>query len=335
MSAPGFGGITGHEDIIRQMREAAGSGRINHAYLITGEEGMGKKTLAEAFAMALVCEHEDPGMRPCLSCSACRRAAAKSHPDIIYVTHEKPRIISVDDVRDQIVATADILPYEGGRKIYIIPDAEKMNASAQNAFLKTLEEPPDYVVLLLLAANPDPLLPTILSRCIRMPLRPVPDRLVDSYIREKLELPDYEAKVITAYAQGNIGKAVRAAREGAFADIRDQAVALAKGLGQMNVASLREAVRRLKEEKDHTGDTLDIMLLFFRDVLYYKASADIDAIVFANEISAIRDMAKRMSYEGILSIYDAIEKCRIRIAANVNPELAIELLLLAIRENSR
>ena len=333
MTASGFPGITGYDDIIKYLRKAAETGHVSHAYLMTGEEGCGKRTLALRFAMMLLCEEKDPKARPCMKCSACRRALSGNHPDLIRVTHEKPGSIRIDEIRDQLIATADIRPYEDKRKIYIIPEAEKMNPQAQNALLKTLEEPPEFVVIMLLSTNPDILLPTVLSRCVKLPLIPLPDRVVEEYVREKLEMPDYEARVIAAFAQGNIGKAEKAVRDEAFSDRRERILALVRGIGSMNAATIREAVRYMAEEKDEIGRMLDIMLLCYRDILYYKAAVDVDRLVFSDEISLIREKAKLISYEGLTDIIDAIEMCRTRLRANVNAELAVELLLYKIREN--
>lgn len=331
MSA-GYQGITGHDNIIKQLKSAVELDRVSHAYLLTGDEGSGKRTVAKAFAMALLCEAEDPSERPCLTCPSCRKALSGNHPDLITVTHEKPGSFSVDEIRGQLVNTVEILPYEGGRKVYILPEAEKMTPQAQNALLKTIEEPPEYAVILLLSSNPDALLPTVLSRCVHLSLLPLPDRLVEQYIREELQIPDYEARVIAAYAQGNIGRARKAAGDEAFSEMRDQTLSLLKGLGSTSTAALYEAVRRIKDRKEEINDVLDIMLLFYRDVLYYKASADADRLIFADEISAIRAQATTTSYPGLTDILDALDRCRVRLRANVNPELALELLMYLIKE---
>ncbi len=334
MTGTGFPGITGCGEIIGQLRKAGENGRVSHAYLITGEEGCGKRTLSKAFAMMLLCEETDPENRPCMKCSSCLRADAGNHPDLIFVTHENPRIISVGDIRSQVRDTVDIRPYEGGKKIYILPEAEKMTVQAQNALLKTLEEPPEYVVFLLLSTNPDILLTTIRSRCLRISMSPLPDSVVEQYVREELKIPDYEAKVIAAYAQGNIGRAKKAAGEENFAEIRDRALALVKGIGRMNAAAIREIVKTVAEQKNDIGKLLDIMLICYRDILYYKAAADIDRLVFSNETGLIREKAASISYTGLTDIIEAIEKCGTRLRANVSAELSLELLLYAIRENS-
>ena len=335
MAESGFPGITGYEDVIRQLKHAGRTGSVSHAYLFTGPEGCGKRKMAEAFAAMLVCEAEDPGERPCMNCSGCKRAFSGNHPDIIRVTHEKPLSISVNEIRAQLVDKAVIRPYEDKKKVFIVAEAEKMTPQAQNALLKTLEEPPEYAVILLLSTNPETLLPTIRSRTLMIPLNPLPNRVVEEYIREKMEMPDYEARVIAAYAQGIIGRAEKAVRDEAFSERRDRALALVKGIHSMNAATIREAARRMGEDRKEAEEILDLCLFIYRDILYYKAAADPGHLVFSNEIGMIRERAAAISYKALTEIIEALEQCQGRLKANVNPELAAELLLYRIRDCER
>ena len=156
-----FKDILGHEQIKEHFQNAVRTGSVSHAYILSGEAGMGRKSLANAFALSLLCEKGLPD--PCMKCHACRQVLSGNHPDLIYVTHEKPASIGVDDIRRQINDTILIRPYSSYYKIYIVDEAEKMTVQAQNALLKTIEEPPSYGIILLLATNPDVFLPTILS----------------------------------------------------------------------------------------------------------------------------------------------------------------------------
>lgn len=331
MAGNGYRGITGHADEIRHLKNAVKNDHVSHAYLFTGDAGSGKRTLADAFAMNLVCErHEDDA---CLRCSSCKKAMDHNHPDIIYVTHEKPNLITVDEIRTQVVNTVDILPYEGGRKIYIIAEAEKMNQQAQNALLKTIEEPPSYVVMILTTSSPEALLPTIRSRCVTLSLKPVADELVEQYLQKELKVPDYEAHILAAFAQGNIGRAKAAATEEKFGDERDLVIRLVRRIPDMDSYAIYETVKKLKEKKDDIYDILDLMYLWFRDVILYKATADVDHLIFQAEISTIRAEASGSSYEGLQLILDSIEKCQVRLRANVNFDLALELLLFTVKEN--
>lgn len=125
--------------------------------------------MASLFAMTLQCEKH--GVEPCMECPSCKKAQSQNHPDIIYVKHEKPNTISIDEIREQLINDVMIKPYSSPYKIYIIDEAQKLTLQAQNALLKTIEEPPAYAVVMLLADNPDALLPTISSRCVQLNLK--------------------------------------------------------------------------------------------------------------------------------------------------------------------
>ncbi len=326
----GFQSIVGHEDIIQHMKHSLESGKVSHAYLFVGEAGSGKKLLARTFAMALQCQKG--GTEPCMECDSCKRAESRTHPDIIMVYHEKPNTISVQDVRTQIVSDVAIKPYYGKYKIYIIPDAEKMTPQAQNALLKTIEEPPDYAVFMILTRQEEAILPTILSRCIRLDVKPVSDEQVREHLMQHLNVVDYQADIDVSLAQGNIGKAQRAAQSAEFAEMTQQALYILKNAQNMEVHELVDLIKELTAQKDQIEDYLDIFRLWFRDVVMFKATAEIDHLVFKNEINEIRNQASKISYEGLERILDAIDKAVVRLHANVNFDLVMELLFLTIRE---
>lgn len=267
-----------------------------------------------------------------MTCDSCKKVIGKNHPDIITVTHEKPGSISIDEVREQVVHDVDIKPYCSPYKIYIIPDAEMMTVQAQNALLKTIEEPPEYAVILLLTSNIDSLLPTIRSRCVRLDLKVVDDGLVKKYLMEHLQVPDYQAEIDASYAQGSIGKAKEAATSQEFADMTANALKILKYANSMEVYELTEAIKTLTADKNNINDYLDIFQFWFRDVLMFKATREIDNLVFKQEINFIREQASKRSYENIEKILEALEKTKVRLRANVNLELALELLFLTIRE---
>ena len=326
----GFKAIVGHEEVIEHLQSAISTGKVSHAYVFSGESGSGKKLLATTFAMTLQCEEK--GTDPCLKCESCKRTLSKNHPDIIGVVHEKPNTISIEEIRRQIVEDVQIKPYYGPYKIYIVNDEDKMTVQAQNALLKTIEEPPAYAVILLLTNNIDGLLPTILSRCVRLDLRVVPDNLVKNYLMERLHIPDYQAEVDASFAQGNIGKAKEAATSEEFAEMTRKVLQLLRYVNDMEVYELVDIMKELAPDKENVYDYLDLFLLWFRDVLMFKATRDVDNLVFKQEINLIKDQARERSYEGLEKILDAVEKAKTRLRANVNFDLVMELLFLTIRE---
>ena len=327
----GFDRIIGHEETIDHLRQAIAGGKISHAYLIQGPEGSGKHIIADTFAQTLQCETGTSDA--CGECHSCIQAQSRNHPDIIYVTHEKPNLISVEEIRGQVVGDVPVKPYNGKYKIYIIPEAEKMNASAQSALLKTLEEPPSYAVFLLLTTNAAALLETIRSRCVLLNLRPVPAREVEKYLMQKLQIPDYQASLCTAFAQGSIGKAIQLATSENFAQIRACALDIAQHAGQMELYEIAAFVKSITEYKISMNDFLEILAVWFRDVLYFKATREADRLVFRDQLQMIRERARTSSYEGLEEILHSIERAKERLDANVGFDLTMELLFLTIKEN--
>ena len=326
-----FKDVVGHKDIINYIRNAVREDKVSHAYILNGERGAGKKMLANLFAATLLCEKGGPD--PCNECHSCRQAESGNHPDIIKVTHEKPNSISVDDIREQVNNTIMIKPYQGPYKVYIIPQADMMTTQAQNALLKTIEEPPEYAVIMLLTENADTLLPTINSRCVMLKLRNIKDTLIKKYLMETMQVPDYKADMCTAFAQGNMGRAIMLANSEHFNEIRDEAVQLLKYINEMELSEIVQAVSRITAYKLEINDYLDIIMIWYRDVLLYKATKDMDKVVFKDQIKYIKERAKRSSYEGIELIIESLEKAKARLKANVNFELVMELLFLTIKEN--
>lgn len=326
-----FKDVVGHKDILKYISSAVENNRVSHAYILNGERGSGKKMLANLFAMTLLCETGDN--EPCGKCHSCKQAESGNHPDIIRVTHEKPNSISVDDIRTQVNNTVDIKPYQGSYKVYIIPQADMMTPQAQNAILKTIEEPPSYAVFLLLTENAETLLPTINSRCVMLKLRNIKDTLIKKYLMENLEIPDYKADMCTAFAQGNMGRAIMLANSDHFNEIREEAVQLLKHISEMELNEIVAAVKNISVYKLEITDYLDIIMIWYRDVLLYKATKEIDKVVFKDQLQSIKEQARKSSYEGIELILESLEKAKARLKANVNFDLVMELLFLTIKEN--
>ena len=326
----GFKDIVGNEQIIEHLQNAISMGKVSHAYIISGPQLSGKMMIAEAFARALQCEKE--GTDGCGECKSCHQADDHNHPDIIYVSHEKPNNISVDDIRTQLNNDIVIKPYSSKYKIYIVDEAEKMNQQAQNALLKTIEEPPAYAVIMLLTTNADSFLQTIRSRCITLNMKSVKDEVIKAYLMNEKHIPDYQAEIDVSFAQGSIGRAEEAATSQEFAEMTQNALKILKYANTMEVYELSDSIKALSAEKQNINDYLDIFQFWFRDVLMFKATKEIDNLVFKQEINFIKEQASQRSYENLEKILDSIQKTKVRLKANVNFELALELLFLTIRE---
>jgi len=325
----GFDNILGNDRIKYHFKKAIETDRVAHAYILNGPKGMGKIKMAERFAMMLLCEKHEP----CMSCKSCIQAKAGSNPDIVYLEPDKPRIMSVEYVRDKLVNDIQIRPYAYGKKIYIVKNADCMNIQAQNAMLKTLEEPPGYGVIMLLTNNAEKMLPTVRSRCIEFNMQPLKKEVIKEYLMSKDQIVDYQAEVAASFAAGNLGRAKELATSEEFGGMLSEVISVMKYIKDMPSYEVVAAVKRAEEYKLNYTDYLDLMILWFRDVLVYKASQDVDGLLFKQEITEIKKHAQSSSYNGIQEIIAAIEKAKVRIEANVNFNTAIELMYYTIRDN--
>lgn len=327
----GFKDIVGHEQIIEHLKTAIEMGKVSHAYILNGPDLSGKMMIAEAFARALLCEKQDPN--GCGECKSCRQSDDRNNPDIIYVKHDKPNTISVDDIRTQLNNDIVIKPYSNQYKIYIVDEAEKMNQQAQNALLKTIEEPPAYAVIMLLTTNADSFLQTIRSRCITLNLKSVKNDVIKSYLMTEKKIPDYQADVCAAFAQGVVGKAIKLASSDDFNELKESALSLIKRLDDIDLYEMGEAIKQISDYKLQVQDYFDLITVWYRDVLYMKATNDVNGLIFKDEVYDIKKQASKHSYHGIEAIIEALDKAKLRINANVNFDLVIELLLMTIKEN--
>lgn len=324
-----FSEIVGHEQIKEHMQAAIRDKKPFHAYLFQGEEGVGKEALARTFAAGLQCQSESTD-KPCKECVSCRQMESGNQPDVIWVTREKASL-GVDEIREQLCNTMDIKPFSSPYKIYLVPEAEKMTEAAQNALLKTIEEPPEYGIVILMTSNISALLPTIQSRCLTMEFRPLSTAVVESFVKEHCQVPDYQARASAAFAQGNLGKAMRYAKSEDFIERKDHIISLLRHVEQMDLSEMLAVIKDLGTCKDEVRDYIDLMVLWYRDVLLFKATKDINQLLFQDEASYISREASHRSYEKIEEILQAFEKAKVRLRANVNFDITMELMLLTLK----
>jgi len=323
--------IVGQEDVKSNLKKAVKANKISHAYIFTGEAGMGRKSIANALAMTLLCEKG--GEEPCMECHACKQVLAGTHPDLIYVKHEKPTSIGVDEVREQVAESVAIRPYSSYYKIYIVDEAEKMTVQAQNALLKTIEEPPSYAVIILLTTNESALLDTILSRCVKLELKPLKDSTIESYLIEHVGIEEDEAQTVAAFARGNLGKAIAMSSSKEFKDNFEKDLNILKNIKEGDATMIFSYIRSIRERESDLNTWTEFCRLWYRDILMFKVTRDMNKLIFKREFKAVNELGRRSDYAAFERILEAIDKAEDRLKANVNPELTLELLLLTMKEN--
>ena len=323
-----FSEIVGHEQIKDHLQAAIRDKKPFHAYIFQGDEGVGKEAMARTFVAGLQCQGGPEN--PCKECVSCRQMESGNQPDVIWVSREKTSL-GVDEIREQLCNTMDIKPFSSPYKIYLVPEAEKMTEAAQNALLKTIEERPEYGVVILMTNNITALLPTIQSRCLTLEFRPLSTATVEAFLREQCQVPDYLAKASAAFAQGNLGKAVRYAKSEDFIERKDQILSLLRGVEQMDLSEMLAVIKELGTMREEVRDYSDLMILWYRDVLIFKETKNVNQLLFQEEASHISREASHRSYEKLEEILQAFEKAKVRLRANVSFDVTMELMLLTLK----
>ena len=318
-----FEEIRGNTPLVEQLRRSAASGRSSHAYLFLGGAGAGKRLIANTFAKALQCEGEK---RPCDSCKSCHAFNHGNHPDVIYFQPLKNgKTYTIEDVREQLLETVDLKPFQYEKKIYIIEKADTLNIQSQNALLKTLEEPPAHAVFLLLAERAEAILPTILYRVVVMKIRPLSAETIADYLMQAGHLAE-ESHILSAYAQGRIGQALELAEDEGFREMRQDILGKLEALPSMSEG---EAYLLAKDLEGYKNDLrfLDIMELWYRDLLTAKSLREEGYLIQRDKKDAIFRAAKEPAAL-LAKKAAAVRTARMRLAQNANFRLTMEVMLM-------
>lgn len=323
-----FQDVCGQEALINHMQSAIRLGKISHAYIISGEKGFDKLSLAEPFAQAMLCSNLNK--EPCGECISCKKAIHHNHPDIIYISHEKPNLISAKEIREQIVNTVDIIPYESKRKIYIIEDGELINEQGQNILLKTIEDPPSYATIIILTTNKDMFLPTVLSRCVCLDMQPVSNETIKTYLMKK-GIVDYQADMAIDFAEGNPGKALMIADDVEFKERRRLVINILREYKKYDPNDIAKLAERMEKDSENIDSYIDLLLLFMRDALILNTTGDESRVHFREEMGSVRDMS-RLPISRINDLVNIICEAKNRINTGVTISFAIEIMLHKMKE---
>jgi DNA polymerase III subunit delta' len=332
--------ITGHDNAVDQLSRAVQSGRVNHAYLFTGPTGIGRRTLARTFAQALVCQSPNRSNRPCGECSACRRVLEGTFPDVTTVSLEtqlaaserkdsRNTVISIETIRE-LRSSVSLRPMESDWRVAILEDVDRVSRDAYDALLKTLEEPPSYVVLLLIATEFAALPETIRSRCRHIPMEPVPRETVARELMGRGADPT-QADLIARLTRGRIARAFdliedsdaleqrRAGIETALEMIEDPLIALAE--------SRRMADVFRRGQREQIQQEIDQLIGLWRDLLLYKVGRPDDV----TNIDVIEQLTRSGSNWTLQDIQRALEACYQALhdlSINVQPRLALNTMVI-------
>lgn len=316
--------VVGHKWAVDLLKRALASERVAHAYLLTGPPQIGKRSLALNFAQALNCLDQE---KPCGQCLACSKIAHGSHPDVQVIQGEG-RTIKIDQMRT-LRHEAALFPLEGRWKVYIIRQMEQATAEAANCLLKTLEEPPSHVILMLTASEAEALLPTIVSRCQVLNLRPLATETVQRSLHERWGVDAKRAQLLARLSGGRLGWAAAASQDDAILDRREKHLdEMMELMGQGRVERMGYA-RQLSHNPEAVRELLHLWLSWWRDLLL-TASGSSAGIVNIDRGATLRVQAQRYSLGQVRDFVKALRAAAWRLEHNANTRLTLEVLMLSL-----
>ncbi|NKB87329.1 MAG: DNA polymerase III subunit delta' [Acidobacteria bacterium] len=344
--AAGFDGIVGQSVVIRALQQAMERDRLHHALLLAGPEGIGKATTALVLAQALNCGAGGP-RQACGTCVSCGKIARGLHPDVLWVGPD-PKSIRVRQItpRSQspvpagqtVTVFVGYTPYEGNRRVVVIDAAHTMNPEAQNALLKTLEEPPPSTTLVLVTAAPRALLPTVLSRCQELRLSRIGRDALCAYLETEHEMPADEARLRAALTPGSIGKALALDIE-SYTGVLEAVVECLRMTqsGGGGVVAAAETLANLGDGETATQRAASVLRVardVMRDLLVVSTGANAD-LVNAEQREAWVAWAAEVDSEQVVAalraINDGIERFTTGIQPNI--KMAFERTLVQVGES--
>lgn len=318
-----FARIHGHRRQIEILQRAIATGRVAHAYLFEGPEGVGKRLTALAMARALLCSNGDG----CGECPACRKVDHGNHPDL-HLIEPDGTSVKIEQIR-HLQRELSFRPLEGSRRICILEGADRLNPAAGNALLKTLEEPAAGSLLILLTPRPEAVLATIRSRCQRLPFGRLPREIIRRALLEILDGDEVQAHVLSALAEGSFRKALGRDRD-LYLDRRRDLLKAVTALSPGSVVPLFNLALQLAEEKERLPEILDILRAFYRDLFLWQHGWSEQELVNVDLMEKIRRCAAREDSPSLLRKLEAIQAAFGHLDRNVNRELALDVLLMRL-----
>jgi DNA polymerase-3 subunit delta' len=322
-----FSDIYGQERQKAVLKSAMERGRVSHAYLFHGMKGVGKKTTATIFARALNCREE--GFDSCDSCSSCIKMDHGNHPDFVLI-EPGGFFIKIEAVRG-LQGQTKFRPFEGQKRVFVIADAERMNSPAANALLKTLEEPTSSNILILISSRPHELPRTIVSRCQRLRFNPLARDVISAFLMDRHSVGEEEARLIAASSGGSIGRALEMKEESYLSFKNGVIERISDSKASKDPLEFLSFVEYLGDDRKKVLEKLDIMKSWYRDILVYKETDDVDGLIHRDIVDRTRKGSREMSGEDILQNIRVIKEAYSAIEQNANRQLTLEAMMFKLR----
>lgn len=311
-----FQDIIGHESVKYKIENSIKFNKFSHAHIICGEDGIGKSLIAKNIAIKLLNKEED-----------------KQYVDIVeYKIANNKKSIGVDEIRN-LIDEINKKPYEGDKKVVIIYDGEKITEAAQNAFLKTIEEPPNGVFILLLCDNLEKVLPTIKSRCQIHNLQRLSESEIRKFINIKYpNINEEDKKYAVIFSDGIPGRAEKFIQDESLNETRDITASIFRGICKNNIDELLKYEEKLSKYKSDWQEMLTWFLVYARDVIIYKETANKDLLINLDKFDTIKELGEMFSFNQLNGIIDIVKKTRVSLESNVNTSLVFSSMLMKLKE---
>jgi DNA polymerase-3 subunit delta' len=333
--------VIGQNRVVSLLQRSLEKGAVSHAYLLTGPSHVGKTSLATNLAQALNCDAAAP---PCGECAACRKIDSGKHADVQIIgltangNSGKPRKeIGIEQIRE-MEHSASLPPFEGKYKVFIIERAELLSIEAANCLLKTLEEPTGNVIFTLLATNERLLPATVISRCQRLELSPVPTAEIETALNERWSVEPQKAKLLARLCHGCPGWAISAATDDSLlqqrADRLDELLDIIDADCEERFACANQMATRFSQSRSSVQEVLDLWLDYWRDLLLIRVGSG-DIITNVDHSDTLNEMAVGYNLAKIKTFINGIQAAKEQLGLNANPRLALEVLMLSIPEKEK
>lgn len=325
--------LIGQDKLLTLLNYCIKADAIAHAYLLVGPRHMGKMTLALNLAQALNCDAPEP---PCGQCNSCQRILEGKHSDVISTGLESKTEIGIDEIRE-LQRLANLPPYEGKYKVFIIDGAEHLSTEAANSLLKILEEPPHKLIWLLLVADESRLLPTVISRCQHLELQPIPSKQIQALLINFYNVDSNKANLLTHLCRGSLGWVLAALADEGILDQRSQRISelsslLTASLGQ-RFTYAQELANQFSQKRASIVETLEGWLSWWRDLMLVKGGCK-EAITNIDYELILEKQAEGLSLSEIKTFLANLCLLQKEFSKNVNHRLALESLMLKLPGNA-
>ena len=330
-----FSDIVGHAEPVSWIQHALQSDHLAHAYLFTGEDAIGKKLTALRIAQAINCDHYDETSvsDPCGSCRSCHQTEGETHPDFLLIRPEQGKgqnpQIKIERVRE-IEHHVIYRPLMSSRKICLIDEADRMTSGAANALLKTLEEPPDHCLFILITSRPAALLSTIRSRCLVVRFAPPSPTQVKDYLIQERNIQDSEARFISVVTNGQLGQALEFDMEESLSQ-REQLLPILSGSSVQSIPELLDFAEALSKS-DQAKEALSWFFQILRDLLLVTLDCQSEYVLHQHDIQSLQSLAGRTSAPTLIALMEELHALEQGMNRNLNIQLGLERFLLHLRQ---